>query len=207
MQEISSESLTQCNNKLPEIIKPFFSQDYEISEEKYNYWVKLGSFLEWQLLPNILDLTPDWPHEFVWCDGFEFFYRQVKKPNILQALGSSWWKPTDQDKPNFDIEAGVECSELIEIEMKIVEGDGLASVDYLFKIWAKGFCYVLTPAHVSVIPSCSDQLSTPKFGRILKEIRNTQKHKGKFVRASIASLLSGFGVQGSMLPCRFTERI
>jgi hypothetical protein len=197
MQEISSESLIRCNKELPELIKPFFSQDYDTSEEKYSYWRKLGSFLEWKLLPNILALTPDWPHEFVWCDGFEFFYHQVKKPNVLRALGSSWWRPTDQDKPNFGIEAGIECSELIEIEMRLVENDRIAIVDYLFKIWAKGFCFVLTPNHVSVIPSCSEQLSTPKFDQILNEIRNDQKHNHRYTRHSIASLLSGFGIQGA----------
>lgn len=116
---------------------------------------------------------------------------------MLRALGSSWWRPTDQDKPNFGIEAGIECSELIEIEMRLVENDRIAIVDYLFKIWAKGFCFVLTPNHVSVIPSCSDQLSTPKFDLILRVIRDTKKNNHRLIRASIASLLSGFGVQGA----------
>lgn len=196
MQKRVSEDIARCEKALVEKLQPVFSQKKSAPNGDSDCWFALGSFLEWQLFPSILQLAPAWPHHLVWCDGVEFFYRHIKQPNFLHALGCSWWLPCDQSLPNDAETGGIAHAELIEVEMHLLEDETMPRVDYCIKIWANNLCHFLTPTKISVTPSCSDVASTPNFSCLFKTIKKTTRVSN---RRSITSLLGGLGSKGRTL--------
>ncbi len=70
---INSEDVVRSEKGLVEELHRFFSQENFASTDITDHWLSLGSYLEWQLLPSILQLVPAWPDHLVWCDGVTFF--------------------------------------------------------------------------------------------------------------------------------------
>jgi HEAT repeat protein len=196
MQKRVSEDIVRCEKALVEKLQPIFIQQNSAPNGDSDCWAALGSFLEWQMLPSILQLAPAWPHHLVWCDGVDFFYGHVKQPNALYALGCSWWLPCDQSLPDDAETGGIAHAELIEVEMHLLEEGIAPHVDYTIKIWANNLCHFLTPTKISVAPSCSDVASTPDFTCLLETIKKTPHVSN---RRSITSLLGGLGSKGRAL--------
>jgi HEAT repeat protein len=194
MRKRTSENLLSCEKGLVEKVRPFFKKNIDAVPNGRSCWEELGSYLEWRLLPRLLSLAPAWPKDSVWCDGIHFFYGKVQQANVIHALGYSVWRPTDQNKPYHDIEAGIELIELIEIEMRLLDDSTEPYVDYLIKIWANDLCHILTPTGISAVPSCSSPDSTPSFDKIIHTVKDTRRKLGS--RGSIASLLTGFSSKG-----------
>lgn len=194
MRKRTSENLLNCEKGLVETIIPFFKHNIAPDPHGRSCWEELGSYLEWRLLPSLLSLAPAWPNDLVWCDGVHFFYGHVQQPNFLHALGCSWWRPTDQDKPYNGIEADIELVELIEIEMRLLDENAKPYADYLIKIWANNLCHILTPTKISAVLSCSSPDSTPNFDKIINTVKGSKRRLGS--RGSIASMLTGFSAKG-----------
>lgn len=193
MQKRQSADLVRTEQKLLDILKQFFAQDIPAPNpnSETDGWASLGGHLEWRLLPDLLRLAPAWPHLLVWCDGVKFFEGHSKLHNSLHGMACSWWKPTDQDCQGVADTGGIADTELIEVEMRLLEDAPEAHVDYLIKLWANGLCHFLTPTKISVLPSCSDAASTPDLACILNAVK-----KSPGVNRSLSSLLGGFGAQG-----------
>jgi HEAT repeat protein len=191
MRKRTSENLLNCEKGLVEKVIPFFKHDIAPDPHGRSCWEELGSYLEWRLLPRLLSLAPAWPNDLVWCDGVHFFYGHVQQPNQLHALGCSWWRPTDQEKPYNGIEGGIELVELIEIELHLLDDGTEPYVDYLIKIWVDNFCHVLTPTETSIVASCSSPDTTPNFDSIIASIK---KCHGNY--RSLVSLLPDFDGRG-----------
>ncbi len=196
MQNRTSERLVLCEKNLLATVLPFFKQDAPAPPNHQDCWTVLASYLEWRLLPCLLRLAPAWPHQQVWCDGVELFSTSIEQPNALRALGYARWLPTDTDAWDKSITAGIEHSELIDIDLRWCDKEPDAGVDYTIKIWTNTLCHQLTPSHRSATPSCSSPLSTPNFDYLLNAIRHPRTQNSAF---SIAGVLGGFGVRGAKL--------
>lgn len=197
MRKRTSENLLSCEKRFVEKLRPFFKKNIDAMPNGRSCWEELGSYLEWRLLPRLLSLAPAWPNDLVWCDGVHFFYGHVQQSNRLHALGCSWWRPTDQNKPYNGIEGGIEEVELIEIKMRLLDDSTEPYVDYLIKIWTNDLCHILTPTGISAVPSCSSPDSTPNFDKIINTVRDSKRKLGS--RGSIASLLTSFSTKGVAL--------
>jgi len=194
-----SESIRYSEERLREALQEFLRHDdlppsLKSGDQDWGQ-AEIGSVLEWYLLPAHLRLDPSWPHQKVWCDGVSFFSLERLGSNAIRGQCYSWWLPTDQKGPGGM--GGIEHTELLELELSLIEAEAGPRLDYSINLWADGLCHQITPSGVSVAPVRSDAASQPKLAALLSVIRDREAYPR--ARSIAANFLGRWAPEGASL--------